>query len=158
MTTTAGPEPDWYFDPDGGENERYWNGVEWTQHRRSRRSTVNQPPGSFSNPGDIVDSMSGSTLDGRHQAGTVLEDGVGSQDPPPTPQQLERGASYDLGYQHGRAGQWTGPARPIRPTEKPVPRRRRSSVAYYLFVVLAVISAGLDTAYHPHGTAFSTMS
>jgi hypothetical protein len=24
--TTAGPEPDWYFDPDGGEGERYWNG------------------------------------------------------------------------------------------------------------------------------------
>ena len=90
--TSAGPEPGWYFDPDGGENERYWNGIEWTQHRRSRRSTVSQPPESSSRPADIVDSMSASL-----KAGT--------------------------------------------PTEKPVPGRRRSSVAYYLlFTVLAVIA------------------
>ena len=25
--TSAGPEPGWYFDPDGGQNERYWNGI-----------------------------------------------------------------------------------------------------------------------------------
>ena len=48
--TTAGPKPDWYFDPDGGENERYWNGVVWTDHRRSRRPTVSQPAESFSRP------------------------------------------------------------------------------------------------------------
>ncbi|WP_074412545.1 DUF2510 domain-containing protein [Mycolicibacterium fortuitum] len=34
--TSAGPEPGWYFDPDGGESERYWNGAEWTEHRRSK--------------------------------------------------------------------------------------------------------------------------
>lgn len=33
--TSVGPEPGWYFDPDGGQNERYWNGVAWTEHRRS---------------------------------------------------------------------------------------------------------------------------
>lgn len=34
--TSVGPEPGWYFDPDGAESERYWNGVEWTEHRRSK--------------------------------------------------------------------------------------------------------------------------
>jgi Protein of unknown function (DUF2510) len=33
---SAGPEPGWYFDPDGTESERYWNGATWTEHRRSK--------------------------------------------------------------------------------------------------------------------------
>ena len=66
--TTAGPEPGWCLDPDSGDNQRYWNGIEWTQHRRSRRPTVSQPSESFSHPMDIVDSMSESMLDGRPPA------------------------------------------------------------------------------------------
>jgi hypothetical protein len=31
----------WYFDPDGGDHERYWNGEAWTEHRRSKPSSVN---------------------------------------------------------------------------------------------------------------------
>jgi serine/threonine protein kinase len=42
--TPAGPEPGWYFDPDGGEHERFWNGEAWTEHRRSKPSTFNPPP------------------------------------------------------------------------------------------------------------------
>ncbi len=45
---------------DGGENERYWNGIAWTQHRRSQRPTVSQPPELLSRPADFVDSTSGS--------------------------------------------------------------------------------------------------
>jgi hypothetical protein len=42
--TSAGPEPGWYFDPDGGDHERFWNGEAWTEHRRSKPSTFNPPP------------------------------------------------------------------------------------------------------------------
>lgn len=32
---SGGPEPGWYLDPEGPpDRERYWNGVEWTDHRR----------------------------------------------------------------------------------------------------------------------------
>ncbi|WP_367185609.1 DUF2510 domain-containing protein [Mycobacterium sp.] len=41
--TTAGPEPGWYFDPDGGDHERFWNGEAATEHRRSRPSTFHAP-------------------------------------------------------------------------------------------------------------------
>jgi hypothetical protein len=41
---SAGPEPGWYFDPDGGDHERYWNGEAWTEHRRSKPLTFNPPP------------------------------------------------------------------------------------------------------------------
>jgi hypothetical protein len=41
---SAGPGPGWYFDPDGGDHERYWNGEAWTEHRRSKPSTFNPPP------------------------------------------------------------------------------------------------------------------
>lgn len=34
--TSAGPDPGWYFDPDGSASERYWNGAKWTEHRRSK--------------------------------------------------------------------------------------------------------------------------
>ena len=51
----------------------------WTEHRRSRQPTANQPQGSFSHPAQDVDSMSGSMPDGRHQAGSVSEEGVRSQ-------------------------------------------------------------------------------
>jgi hypothetical protein len=40
---TAGPEPGWYFDPDGGDHERFWNGEAWTEHRRSKPLTFNPP-------------------------------------------------------------------------------------------------------------------
>ena len=39
--TPAGPEPGWYFDPDGGDNERFWNGAAWTEHRRSKLAATN---------------------------------------------------------------------------------------------------------------------
>jgi serine/threonine protein kinase len=42
---TEGPEPGWYFDPDGGDNERFWNGRGWTEHRRSKPATSNDHPG-----------------------------------------------------------------------------------------------------------------
>lgn len=42
--TPAGPDPGWYFDPDGGDHERFWNGEAWTEHRRSKPSTANPPP------------------------------------------------------------------------------------------------------------------
>ncbi|WP_304114870.1 DUF2510 domain-containing protein [Mycolicibacterium bacteremicum] len=33
---TAGPEPGWYVDPEGAEGQqRYWNGSEWTEHRKA---------------------------------------------------------------------------------------------------------------------------
>jgi hypothetical protein len=38
--TSAGPEPGWYFDEDSTDVERYWNGTEWTGHRRERRSAA----------------------------------------------------------------------------------------------------------------------
>jgi transcriptional regulator with XRE-family HTH domain len=41
--TSAGPEPGWYFDPDGGDHDRFWNGEAWTEHRRSRPSTIKPP-------------------------------------------------------------------------------------------------------------------
>ena len=41
--TSAGPDPGWYFDPDGGDHERFWNGEAWTEHRRSKPSTFNPP-------------------------------------------------------------------------------------------------------------------
>jgi transcriptional regulator with XRE-family HTH domain len=47
---SAGPEPGWYFDPDGGDHERFWNGEVWTEHRRSRPSTFNPPPQLTSEP------------------------------------------------------------------------------------------------------------
>jgi hypothetical protein len=37
--TPAGPEPGWYFDPGGGDHDRFWNGEVWTEHRRSRPLT-----------------------------------------------------------------------------------------------------------------------
>lgn len=42
--TSVGPEPGWYFDPDGGQNERYWNGTVWTEHRRSPQLAGSNPP------------------------------------------------------------------------------------------------------------------
>ncbi len=42
--TSAGPEAGWYFDPDGGDHERFWNGQAWTEHRRSKLPTFNPPP------------------------------------------------------------------------------------------------------------------
>jgi hypothetical protein len=41
--TPIGPEPGWYFDPDGGDNERFWNGEAWTEHRRLKPSTSSPP-------------------------------------------------------------------------------------------------------------------
>ena len=143
--TTAGPKPDWYFDPDGGENERYWNGIEWTQHRRSRRPTVSQPPASFSHPADIVDPISASTLDGRDQAGSVSQEGVRSRDAdPPTPSSSWSSTPPTTWATSTVGGpvDWTAEA-DTPPTEKPMPRRRRSSVAYYLFTVLAVLTGTL---------------
>ena len=61
--TSAGPEPGWYFDPDGGHNERYWNGVVWTEHRRSRQPTVSNPPESPS--AENIDSTPDLQLGGR---------------------------------------------------------------------------------------------
>ena len=102
--TTAGPKPDWYFDPDGGENERYWNGIEWTQHRRSRRPTVSQPPESFSHPADIVDPMLrvNARRTGPGWIGFAGRRPKSGCRPAHAEQQLEQYSSYDLGYQHGR--------------------------------------------------------
>ena len=140
--TTTGPEPGWCLDPDGGENERYWNGTEWTEHRRSQRPTVSQPPESFSHPADIVDSMPAPMLDGRHQAGSVSEEGVRSHDANTlTPR--SSWSSIPTTWASStveRPVDW--PADADTPAEKPMPRRRRA-VVYYLFTVLAVISAGL---------------
>jgi hypothetical protein len=145
--TTAGPEPGWCLDPDGGENERYWNGIEWTEHRRSPRPTVSQPPGSFSRPADMVDSMAGSMLDARQQAGSVLEQGVRSQDADTLTPSSNWSSNPPTTWATStveRPVDWPGEA--DTPAEKPVPRRRRS-VAYYLFVVLAVISAALTLVF-----------
>ena len=38
----AGPGPGWYFDPDGRDNERYWNGEVWTEHCRSKPSRTDR--------------------------------------------------------------------------------------------------------------------
>ncbi len=29
-----GPPPDWYPDPQGGPNLRWWNGTQWTEHTK----------------------------------------------------------------------------------------------------------------------------
>jgi hypothetical protein len=34
-SSSSGPLPGWYFDPDGSEQERWWDGTRWTEHRRS---------------------------------------------------------------------------------------------------------------------------
>lgn len=42
--TTVGPEPGWYVDPDGAEGqERYWNGSEWTEHRKATGLPAPEP-------------------------------------------------------------------------------------------------------------------
>jgi cytoskeletal protein RodZ len=33
---SVAPEPGWYFDPDSGDVERFWDGSEWTEFRRAR--------------------------------------------------------------------------------------------------------------------------
>jgi hypothetical protein len=48
--TLAGPEPGWYFDPDGGDHERFWNGEAWTEHRRLKPLTANPSQPSTANP------------------------------------------------------------------------------------------------------------
>ena len=44
MTSAGGPGPGLYFDPDGGDYKRFWNGEAWTEHRRSKPLTFNPPP------------------------------------------------------------------------------------------------------------------
>src|SRR4030081_3649812 len=48
--TSAGSEPGWYFDPDGGDHERFWNGEASTEHRRSKPLTSNPTPDRVSEP------------------------------------------------------------------------------------------------------------
>ena len=50
--TADGPEPGWYFDPDGGDHERFWNGQAWTEHRRAKPSAFKPAaPPEFETPG-----------------------------------------------------------------------------------------------------------
>jgi hypothetical protein len=91
----------------------------------------------------MVDSMSGSMLGARQQARSVLEQGVRSQDADTLTPSSNWSSNPPTTWATStveRPVDWPGEA--DTPAEKPVPRRRRS-VAYYLFVVLAVISAGL---------------
>lgn len=37
MPQSAGPEPGWYFTEDDAGVERYWNGTDWTEHRRAKK-------------------------------------------------------------------------------------------------------------------------
>src|SRR4030088_2863777 len=48
--TSAGSEPGWDFDPDGGDHERFWNGEASTEHRRSKPLTSNPTPDRVSEP------------------------------------------------------------------------------------------------------------
>lgn len=41
--TSAGPEPGWYPDPYRATRERYWNGQDWTNRRRSRLESRTKP-------------------------------------------------------------------------------------------------------------------
>lgn len=41
--TAAGPEPGWYVDPDGADGQRYWNGSEWTEHRKATGLAAPEP-------------------------------------------------------------------------------------------------------------------
>ena len=42
--TSAGPEAGWYFDPDNNERERFWNGANWTEHRRALPAIATSDP------------------------------------------------------------------------------------------------------------------
>lgn len=36
VRTGSGPPPGWYKDPDGGKNDRWWDGSRWTEHEQRR--------------------------------------------------------------------------------------------------------------------------
>ena len=52
--TATGPEPGWCFDPDDDTCERFWNGSEWTEHRRYRQPPQHQSRSSASGPAASV--------------------------------------------------------------------------------------------------------
>lgn len=74
--TPVGPEPGWYFDPDCGDHERFWNGEAWTEHRRLKPLTSN-PPGQRGSEARL-DSRN----DERPQGEAVVQHGVTYGDEP----------------------------------------------------------------------------
>ena len=68
--TAAGPEPGWCFDPDDDTCERFWNGSEWTEHRRYRQPPQHQSRSSASGPAASVGAAGAMAPVGSHHVGT----------------------------------------------------------------------------------------